>query len=194
MSTRREKSKRWTALIALLFATGVAFAEPARPYAPYRFLIGEWEVSAEGGGPTLGVARFRFGPNESYLWYSSSFLDKGAERPHLEGILVWNGVRKNLDMLMTMDLEHGLVQEQGVVSVEVDGTVTREITAVYSEGTQPIARPPAGREGASLRFKQTYKADGPGRILTRALRESAQGWVATFPGSDRLVMTRRSRG
>jgi hypothetical protein len=35
----------------------------------------------------------------------------GREEPHLEGILVWNGVHKNLDMHFVMDLKSGRVQE-----------------------------------------------------------------------------------
>jgi hypothetical protein len=126
-----------------------------------------------------------------------SLLENGAERPHFEGILVWNGVQKNLDMLLSMDLEHGLVQEKGLVTVEPDGTVVREITASYSAGVRVMgghgaADSPNG-SGAAAKFRQTFKAAGPDRILTRALRESPQGWIATFPGSDRLAMTRRAK-
>jgi hypothetical protein len=161
------------------------------PYAPYRFLIGEWSIVPEGGGPALGIARLRWGPNQSYVWYSSSFLVDGRERPHFEGLLVWNGVHKNLDMLISMDLERGLVQEQGTVSVDPDGVVVREITATYSEGVRPLGQPAAGKPGTTARFRQTFQALGPDRVLTAALRDSGHGWMATFPGSDRLVMIRR---
>jgi len=171
-------------LAALLMVSAIAFGETANdPYGPYKFLIGEWDVVPEGGGPAAGIARLKWGPNKSYIWYSMSLLDSatGTERPHFEGILVWNGVQKNLDMLLSMDLEHGLIQEKGVVTAEPDGTVVREITASYSQS------------GATARFRQTFKAAGPDRILTRALRESPNGWIATFPGSDRLAMSRRTK-
>ncbi len=186
----------WIFVGALLGGCAAARAEPPRPspYAPYAFLIGEWNVASESGGPPVAVARFRWGPNQSYIWYAGSMLVGGVEHPHFEGLLMWNGVRKNLDMLLAMDMDRGLVQEQGVVSVERDGTVVREITASYSEGSQPSGKPPAGPEGAKARFRQTFRAAGPDRILTTVKREADGGWVATFPGSDQLVMTRRSGG
>jgi hypothetical protein len=54
-----------------------------------------------------------------------------------------------------------------------------------------MGMPAAGADGATARFRQTFQPDGPDRIKTRVLRETKDGWVATFPGSDRLVMTRR---
>lgn len=173
------------AFLAIAFLAGAT--APADPYGPYSFLIGEWNVVAAGGGPALGIARLKWGPNRSYIWYSVSLFENGSERPHFEGLLVWNGVQKNLDMLLAMDLEHGLIQEKGVVVVEPDGTVVREITAAYSEGVRPASG------AATARFRQTFKAAGPDRILTQALREGPHGWVATFPGSDQLAMTRRGK-
>jgi hypothetical protein len=192
-------SRGFAILISLALAnlaTRAAAAETpsAKPYAPFQFLIGEWTVSAEGGGPAMGIARFRWGPNQSYIWCSSSFFVDGTERPHFEGLLMWNGVHKNLDMLIAMDLEHGLVQETGVISVDPDGTVVREITASYSEGTHPIGQPVVGPDGATARFRQTYRQTGADKILTRVMRQAGKEWVATFPGSDRLVMTRRPAG
>jgi hypothetical protein len=191
----------WSFFAALLALTAIAFgqapaaAAPSDPYGPYKFLIGEWDVVPEGGGPAAGVARLKWGPNKSYIWYSMSLLDNGAERPHFEGILVWNGVQKNLDMLLSMDLEHGLVQEKGFVTAEPDGTVVREITASYSEGVRAMGGhgSTGAQSGATAKFRQTFKAAGPDRILTRALRDSPHGWIATFPGSDRLAMTRRTK-
>ena len=183
------------AFVLLLAVGGAGRADaPANsPYAPYRFLIGTWDVAPEIGGAPLARALFRWGPNHSYIWYSGSLLVKGVEVPHFEGLLLWNGVRKNLDMLLALDLDGGRVQEQGVVSIEADGTVVREITAFYSEGEQPIGQPVAGTGGAKAHFRQTFQAAGPDRIRTTVMRESGKGWVATFPGSDHLVMIRRSK-
>ena len=166
----------------------------ANPWEPYEFLLGEWNVSATSGGSPVATARFRWGPNRSYIWYAGSLVLDGVERPHFEGLLVWNGVRHNLDMLLSMDLERGFVQEQGSLHAEPDGTVVREITATYSEGTRPIGGPPVGRAGTTARFRQTFKLEGPDRVLTSVLRQTEKGWTATFPGSDRLVMTRKDKG
>jgi hypothetical protein len=164
------------------------------PYAPYAFLIGEWQVEPEAGGPAQTVVRFRWGPGRSYIWYSASLIIGGAERPHFEGMLVWNGVHQNLDMLLSLDLEGGRVQEQGTVSITADATVVREITAYYSEGIGMLTTGRrAGPEGGTARFRQTFKAQSTDRVLTSLLRESADGWRPTFPGSDRLAMIRREQ-
>jgi len=183
-------------LLALLLGTSAALpAEPSitGPYAPYAFLIGEWDVAPESGGPASLVMRFRWGPNRSYIWYAASLLAGGSERPHFEGLLLWNGVHKNLDMLLSLDLERGLIQEQGVVSVQSDGTILRDITAFYSEGAHAMGLGVVGPAGATARFRQTFKQVGPDRVLSSVLRESGSAWVATFPGSDHLAMTRREK-
>jgi len=165
-----------------------ALASPAKnPYGPYGFLVGDWTVGPESGGEPMGVMRFKWGPNRSYLWISMNLLQGDKEEPHFEGLLVWNGVKKKLDMLITVDLQNGLVQEQGTLFVEKDGTVVREITAIASDGIQGPGKP-----ASSTHFRQTFKEVGPDRVLTNAMRDTGKGWVASFPGSDKLVMTRRS--
>jgi hypothetical protein len=49
----------------------------------------------------------------------------------------------------------------------------------------------AGPDGATAHFRQTFRATGEKTIVTSVLRETDKGWAATFPGSDRMVMTRR---
>jgi hypothetical protein len=163
-------------------------------YTPYQFLIGDWEVSPGAGGTPVAVTRFTWGPGKSYIWFATSLMKNGAEIPHFEGMLMWNGVRKNLDMLVTLDLNGGRSQEQGDLSIEPDGTVVRRITAYFSEGLRTQDGRVVGPEGASAKFRQTFKAQGPNRVLTTLLRETPKGWVPSFPGSDKLVMKRRSTG
>ena len=145
--------------------------------------------------PTVAaVSRWRWGPGKTYVWYSGALLLDGREEPSWEGMLVWNGVRKSLDFLVVLEPASGhLVQEQGTLHVEPDGTVVREITAFYSEGS---AAPPTwdkatGADGASARYRQTFKLDGPDRILSAVVRKRNHGWIPNFPGSDHRVMTRR---
>jgi len=162
-------------------------------YAPYAFLVGEWQITPAGSQVPQAVTRFRWGPGQSYLLLGTSLIIDGKEEPHFEGMLMWNGVRKNLDMLLALDLEGGRVQEQGVVFVEPDGTVVRDITAYYSEGVRRMGHTQAvGPEGDTAKFRQTFKSTGPDTILTTIMRQTERGWVATFPGSDRAVMTRRA--
>lgn len=155
---------------------GPAVETPA-PYAPYTVLIGEWDVGS-GGGQAAAVSRFRWGPTKTYIWYSGALLVEGSEQPSWEGLLVWNGVRKTLDFLLVLEPASGnLVQEQGTVHVEQDGTVVRDITAFYSKGN---AVPPnwdkaAGPEGARARFRHTFKPDGPDRILSSVMRKTDVG-------------------
>jgi hypothetical protein len=160
-------------------------------YQPYRFLVGEWSVGAPGAAP-MGVIRFRFGPGESYLWFSMSMLRGDAEQPHFEGMLLWNGARKNLDMLVALDLVGGNAQEQGTVSIEPDGSVLREISATYSEGMRLLDGTVVGPGGATRAFRQRFTAVGVDRIETALTRKDGERWVPTFPGSDRLVMIRRA--
>ena len=184
-------------ILRLLFSERAANAaeqstdSTADKFAPYAFLIGEWDVKSSEDAPPAATIRVRWGPNQSYIWYSSSLLFNGHEEPHLEGMLVWNGVHKNLDMLFSMDLRSGRVQEQGTMAVGNDGTLVRDINAIYSAGVSPLGGKPAGPDGATGHFRETYTKVTPDRIVTSAMRKTDHGWVPTFPGSDHLTMTRR---
>ncbi len=151
-------------------------ASAPSPYAPYTFLIGDWDISPEGQPPTI-VFRFIWGPKQSYIWCVGSLLEAGKEVPHFEGMLVWNAARKNLDMLFALGMDGSGLQEQGSMFVDKDGSIVREITAVGPQGSQ--------------HFRQTFKAERPDRVITSVMRETKDGWKATFPGSERLVMSRR---
>lgn len=163
-------------------------------YEPYAFLIGEWNVGPENGA-AAAVTTFAWGPRKTFIRYSGGLLVKGEERPAFEGLLVYNGVRRALDMLLVLELQSGsLVQEQGIVRAQPDGSVVREITVYYSPGN---ALPPdwttrAGAAGATSRFRHTFTPLTADRLATSILRESRGQWVPSFPGSDRLIMSRRS--
>lgn len=161
-------------------------------YAPFAFLIGTWDVAGQADAAPVAIQRFTWGANQSYILCSGSLLVGGKEVPHFEGMLVWNGVTRNLDMLLAMDLQSGRAAEQGTFSIGADGTAVRDIKGVFSEGTQPIGGSPVGPDGAIEHFRQTYKMQTADTILTSVMHETATGWAPTFPGSDRLIMTRRS--
>lgn len=175
----------------LSIATAAHADQPgASPYAPYSFLVGKWNVTPEQGGDVVADQTLRWGTNQSYLWYSQNLRMNGTSEPHFEGILIWNGVHKNLDMLLEMDLRHGLTEEAGTLSLEPDGTVVREITTSYSAGVQPLGASKAGPMGTVAHFRQTYRAIAPDKVLTTVMHQTQNGWVPTFPGSDHLLMTR----
>ncbi|MBL8779568.1 MAG: hypothetical protein JNL06_01380 [Alphaproteobacteria bacterium] len=184
---------KWLASLVVAFAFAAAPATAANgPYAPYEFLIGDWNVSVAERPPAM-VARFSWGPNRSYIRYAASLLTAKGEEPHFEGVLMWNGVAKNLDMLLMLDLTaRAAVQERGTLSVASDGALVREISASYSEGATPIGGQRAGADGTTMHFRQTYRRLAPDKIATAAMRETPQGWAPTFPGADRMIMTRRA--
>jgi len=161
-------------------------------YAPYALLIGEWSIVTADGAP-VGVSRFTWGPGNSYIWFATSILSNGRDEPHFEGILVWNGVNRNLDMLISVDLAGGRVQEQGTLFVAPDGTIVREHAAIYSEGQllPTGASNRVGPQGATVNFRQTFQNASSDRITTRLTRQDPSGWVPTFPGADNLTMIRR---
>jgi hypothetical protein len=182
---------KWTAERARLSTSAVP---TENRYLPYQFLIGEWDVTTPGETAPLAVQRFAWGPNSSYIWFAGSLIINGSPEPHFEGMLTWNGVHHNLDMLLTLDLKTGLAAEQGTVSVEPDGTVVRDSNAIFSQGVTPLGLSTVGPAGAIVHFRQTYKAESSDKVITSAMRETEHGWVATFPRSDRLIMLRRNKG
>jgi hypothetical protein len=172
-------------------ATGEAHAQAATsraqtisgdPYAPYEFLIGEWDTAASGSGAAVAVQRFRWGPGRGYIFYSTSTLDAGAnERLHFEGIIVYNAASRSMDFLIALE-PGSLSQEQGTLQVEADGSITRNVTLIAANGT-------------ISRHRQTFRASGPNSAFTTLMRQTADGgWAPNFPGSDHLLMRRRARG
>jgi hypothetical protein len=160
-------------------------------YSPYRFLLGEWEIGPEGQPPFM-VMRMNFGRNESYLWYSASLVHGGTEEVHFEGMLLWNGVRGNLDLLLSLDPARGRVQERGIMRAEADGMLVREIIGTYSSGeTLMWNGQRVGHHGAEIQFRQTYRAISPDEVLTVIMRKEGDSWVPTFPGSDHIIMRRK---
>jgi hypothetical protein len=165
--------------------------DAGRPYAPFEALLGEWEVAPEGGRP-MAVQRYRWGLDGAYIWYGTSLLGAhGGEQPHFEGMLVWNGVDRALDTLVSLHSPSGTVLERGTLTVTPSGTFVRDVVAYYSPGAGVPGAGPAGPQGATVRFRQTLRPVAPGRMMSSTLRESEEGWVPTFPGMDRMVMTRR---
>ncbi len=177
--------------VAAVLGGSVAHAAPANPYGDYAALIGDWDVSAEAGGPPVAVSHFRWGPNHSYIWASQGILMNGKEYPHFEGVMIWNGVDKHLDLLVEADLNAGVAEEKGVFRTDGQGGWVREIVTAFAEGARPMGLPAPGPEGVLVHFRQTLTPDGPDRIKTSVMRQTDSGFTATFPGSDHLVMTRR---
>lgn len=180
------------ATLAALSIAGASAHPPTRAaapgpslYAPYEPLIGTWAI-AKGDGTPVGISRFNWGTGRSYIWIATALTDNGREVPHFEGMLMWNGVNRNLDMLVAIDLEGGRAQESGTFAVAPDGSFVRDHVAIFT--------PADGRPASRATFRQTYRLEGRDRIVTSVVRQTPNGWAPTFPGSDHLVMTRRPDG
>ena len=147
-------------------------------YEPLAPLIGEWEVSAPGAAPAF-VEKFSWGPKRSYVWVEVRLLSTpGDEHLHFEGLVVFNASTRRFDYLFVVE-PGSLTQERGEFRVEVDGTIVRDVALIAASGE-------------TANFRQTFKSLSPGNFRTTLMRETAGGWVPTFPGSDNLTMVRRT--
>jgi hypothetical protein len=171
-------------------APASATTAAATPYAPYEFLVGDWDVGAEGQPPSL-VMRLRWGGTlRGYLFYSTSLLrPDGEEELHFEGMLIWNALAQHLEMLLTLDPVNGTTLEKGRMFVQPDGVVVREISAI---GPQAVRGPDGKPTAGAASFRQTFKQIDHDTVRTEVMRQTADGWGPTFPGSDKLVMKRRA--
>jgi hypothetical protein len=164
-----------TALTPAMAQAGGTTPMATNPYAPFEFLIGDWDSNA---GPSTIHQRLRYGPNKSYIFYSTFTAAEGEpERLHFEGIMVWNGKANALDYVFAVEPGSG-AQEKGSVHVEADGSVVRDVKFTDSKGQ--VAH-----------FRQTFRATGADSTVTSLMRQTSNGWEPNFPGSDKITMKRR---
>jgi hypothetical protein len=83
-----------------------------------------------------------------------------------------------LDYLFAVEPGSG-VQESGTYRAEADGSIIREVRLID----------PRGNVGT---FRQTFVRTGQDSAITTLMRKTDTGWVPTFPGSERIELTRRS--
>jgi hypothetical protein len=143
-------------------------------YAPYAFLIGDW-LSDENGARMR--QSFSWGPDRSYIRYSTFTGEDGKERLHFDGIMVWNGRTRHLDYVFAVEPGSG-IQEKGTIRVDADGSWVRDVEFTNANGTV--------RE-----FRQTISRTGPDTAVTSLMLKTNEGWRPNFPGSDRIEMRRR---
>ena len=185
---------RFVSIIAML-ALGTAGAAPAHevrigkaaaihPYAPYEFLIGDWNVAAAAGRPAFVTLRFHWGDNHAYIWYGAYL----GQQPHFEGMMMWNGAHHNLDTLISMDMEHGLVQDLGTLSI-LNGVAIGESTETFSEGVGTDG-PLAGAKGKTSHTRQAMRPIDADHIALSFEIATPTGWKPAIPGGDHLLMTR----
>jgi hypothetical protein len=165
-----------TAVSMVLCTVPQTQAQPAtvdEAYAPYARLIGVWETN---GGQI--VQHFSWGPSRSYILYSTTTREPdAADEVHFEGILLYNPHSQNLDVLIALQ-PGSLMQERGTAHAEPDGSIIRDVELL-------------GPNGASQRFRQTFRLTSANAGETSLMRDNGQGgWTPNFPGSDHLAMRR----
>ena len=154
----------------------------ATPYAPYAFLIGDWDTVPADGKYVAAIRQtLRWGPLNTYISYSAFTRAPGdaQERLHAEGLMTYNAQHKTLDFLFAH--EPGTFgEEEGTVHLEPDGSVVRESTEVEKDGSLSHSR-------------QVIRQTGPNTAVTSLMELRPDGtWAPAFPGSDHLVMVRRA--
>ena len=141
-------------------------------------LIGEWNVGPPGGA-TAFIERFSFGAKQAWVWVQVALIQaSGEEHLHFEGMSIWNAASRRFDYLYAVEPGSG-VQEKGEIYADDAGVIVRDVTL-------------AAADGAIATFRQTFRDLGDGRFETTLMRKSGDGWAPTFPGSERLIMTRRA--
>ena len=148
-------------------------------YAPYAFLIGDWDSNVPLSRPFAIVQSYHWGAQHAFIEASASVRHPGqADDLHFSGILTWNQARQNLDFLFMHEPGTG-GQEAGSVHVDADGAIVREITETTGQGVV--------RHG-----RQTFRRISDGRLVTSMTHQNADGsWAPNFPGADNVVMVRR---
>ena len=158
-------------------STPTPTAAPANNhYSAYDWLVGDWYGKA---GPGLLRELITYGPNRSYIRFSvfTAPSEAAAQHLHFEGIALWNGKTRMLDYLFAVEPGSG-VQEQGTFRADADGTIIRDVEMIDARG----------RVGT---FRQTFRRTGPDSAITSVMRRTESGWVPTFPGGDRIELSRR---
>jgi hypothetical protein len=161
----------------LVHPAATSGSETSPAYATLAPLIGEWDVGPEGGA-TAFIERFTWGPKEAYVWTQVVFVTaSGEEHLHFEGPILWNGATRRYNYLFAVE-PGSLAQERGEIYASEGGEIVRDVVLTRADGT-------------TGRFRQTFDATGDGGFVTTLMRQTADGWAPTFPGSERLIMTRR---
>ena len=188
-STRNSRPGRKAVAAARSFVASGALAFAAAAFAseqgavPEAYealapLIGEWAVGPPGAAPAF-VEKFSWGASGSYVWVTVVLLRApGDEHLHLEGLVVFNAATKRYDYVFVVE-PGSLAQERGEFRVEADGTIIRDVVLTAADGK-------------TSDFRQTFRRLEEGKFQTTLMRRSADGWSPSFPGSDKLLMVRRS--
>jgi hypothetical protein len=173
-------------LVKMLAIAGLAVAAPSAAHepspaataanAPFEWLIGDWDSEENGNRLRQSLS---WGPHRSYVKYSTFMQQPGQpKRLHFEGIAVWNANSRMLDYVFAVE-PGSAIQEKGTIRAETDSSIVREVEFT-------------GSDGKVGQFRQTFRRTGSDSAVTSLMRRTEKGWEPNFPGSERIVMTRRA--
>ncbi len=152
-------------------------ATPA-PFRSLEGLIGDWDTGPVGAPPDF-VQRLSWGTARAYIVFRTTLVTADGEHLHFEGPILWNAASRRFDYLFAIEPQSGaLAQERGEIYVNGEGAIIRDVTLT-------------GADGLTAQFRQTIRVIDDDTAETSLMRATADGWSPTFPGSERLVMTRR---
>lgn len=152
--------------------------ETPTPHKLLERLIGDWDTGPADAPPAF-VQRLSWGTDRAYVIFRTMLLTDAGERLHFEGPILWNAATGRFDYLFAVEPASGtLAQEKGEIYLSAEDVVIRDVTLT-------------GADGSTARFRQTFRVADEDRIETSLMRETNGAWSPTFPGSERLIMTRR---
>lgn len=146
--------------------------ETAKPYAPYEFLIGDWYATLKQENAVVHQ-QFGWGPGKASMTDATYVVVPGKpEHLHFGGTMLWNPASKALDYLFAVEPGSG-VEERGTFSVQSDGSVIREVEAIYPEGRV-------------MKSRQVFKPLPDGTFSMDLLSGTAAGWASTLPNGPMI--------
>lgn len=153
------------------------FLETTKPYAPYEFLIGDWYTKMPQENAVVHQ-QFGWGPGKATINYATFVVMPGQpEHMHFGGTMIWNPGSKALDYIFAVEPGSG-VEERGMISPQADGSVVRDVEALYPNGKV-------------MRSRQIFRRAANGAVSTDVQVETPKGWVSALPRGP-MVMTRQA--
>jgi hypothetical protein len=118
-----------------------------------------------------------WGTGRAYVWLSVAFMQGSVTNTCTSRPIVMNAASQRYDYLFVVE-PGSLVQEKGEIYAIDGGVIVRDVLLTAADGS-------------TSRFRQTFRALDGSRMETSLMRQTTDGWVPTFPRSERLIMKRR---
>lgn len=147
--------------------SSVKVLETVKPYAPYEFMIGDWYAKLTEENAVIHQ-QFGWGPGKASMTDATFVVLPGRpEHLHFGGTMLWNPTSKALDYLFAVEPGSG-VEERGTFSAQADGSVIREVEAIYPDGKV-------------IKSRQVFRPLPDGTFSMDLLSGTAKGWASSLP-------------